>query len=136
MAQKLPQLDAVRGIAIILVLLVNTSEKYPELHWEHVVGNGWMGVDLFFVLSGFLITGILLDAKNSRGYFKNFYARRALRILPLYYAVLLFMFVAVPLLRPAEGHMVFAKSSPGGPIHSFCKIFWLGFRPWPLVRWG
>ena len=123
MAKKLPQLDAVRGIAIILVLLVNTSEKYPELHGEHLVGNGWMGVDLFFVLSGFLITGILLDAKNSPEYFKNFYARRALRILPLYYAVLLFMFVAVPLLRPSEAHTVFAKSSPWWAYPFFLQNF-------------
>jgi peptidoglycan/LPS O-acetylase OafA/YrhL len=112
MQKRLPQLDAVRGVAILLVMLVNTSDKYPQLHLQHFFGNGWMGVDLFFVLSGFLITGILLDSKPAPHYFKNFYARRALRILPLYYAVLIFMFVAVPLLRPLEAHTVFEKSSP------------------------
>ena len=123
MQQKIPQLDAVRGIAIILVLLVNTSEKYPALHLQRVVGNGWMGVDLFFVLSGFLITGILLDSKREPSYFKNFYARRALRILPLYYSVLLFMFVLVPLLRPAEGHAIFERSSPWWAYPLFLQNF-------------
>ncbi|HXM65061.1 MAG TPA: acyltransferase [Terriglobales bacterium] len=110
--KKIPQLDAVRGIAVLLVLVHNT-DKYPS-HFLHLISDdGWMGVDLFFVLSGFLITGILLDTKQSDGYFRNFYARRCLRIWPLYYSVLLFMFVIVPLLRPSEAHAVFeARSSP------------------------
>jgi peptidoglycan/LPS O-acetylase OafA/YrhL len=112
MENRLPQLDGVRGIAILLVMLVNTSDKYPQLHLQHFVGNGWMGVDLFFVLSGFLITGILLGSKTDPRYFRNFFVRRVLRILPLYYAILLLMFGLLPILRPAEGHLIFAKSSP------------------------
>jgi len=123
MDKRLPQLDAVRGVAILLVMLVNTSEKYPELHLQHFVGNGWMGVDLFFALSGFLITGILLDSKSAPHYFKSFYVRRVLRILPLYYAVLLFMFVIVPLVRPAEGHAIFEKSSPWWAYPVFLQNF-------------
>src|SRR5271156_2242863 len=105
------QLDAVRGIAVLLVLIHNT-DIYPSLHLGLIANNGWMGVDLFFVLSGFLITGILVDTKKSEGYFLNFYARRCLRIWPLYYSVLFFMFVVVPLLRPAVGSIVVARSSP------------------------
>jgi peptidoglycan/LPS O-acetylase OafA/YrhL len=57
---------------------------------------GWVGVDCFFVLSGFLITGLLFDAKNAKRYFTNFYARRILRIFPLYYAVLIFALIILP----------------------------------------
>jgi peptidoglycan/LPS O-acetylase OafA/YrhL len=108
--KRIPQLDSIRGLAVLLVLLHNTdSGRYTGI----LARDGWMGVDLFFVLSGFLITGVLLDAKNGEGYFRNFYARRCLRIWPLYYCTLFFMFVVVPVLRPSEAHNVFdAKSMP------------------------
>ena len=108
--KRLPQLDSVRGLAVLIVLMHNT-DKY---HYTGFVARfGWMGVDLFFVLSGFLITGILLDTKDSNGYFRRFYARRCLRIWPLYYFALLFMFVVVPWLRPSEAHRIFeARSMP------------------------
>ena len=94
---------------------------------------GWAWI-LFFVLSGFLITGILLDAKKSDGYFKNFYARRCLRIWPLYYALLLFMFVIVPVLRPSEGHTIFEpRSSPWWAFPIFLQNFLL---PIPTMATG
>src|SRR6185503_1713714 len=96
--KKIPQLDAVRGVAILLVILHNQSRAFPSLQLDRLFANGWMGVDLFFVLSGFLITGILVDTRQSEGYFKNFYARRCLRIWPLYSCLVVFMFVIVPLL--------------------------------------
>jgi peptidoglycan/LPS O-acetylase OafA/YrhL len=106
--KRIPQLDAMRGLAVLAVLAHNTDKG---LYTGFVARNGWMGVDLFFVLSGFLITGILLDTKTTQRYFQKFYARRCLRIWPLYYCALLFMFVVVPLLRPSEAHQVFEPRS-------------------------
>jgi peptidoglycan/LPS O-acetylase OafA/YrhL len=83
----IPQLDGVRGIAILLVL-ISHAEGYRLIDWHLWGHKGWIGVDLFFVLSGFLITGILADAKGRPNFFRNFYGRRILRILPLYAAVL------------------------------------------------
>jgi peptidoglycan/LPS O-acetylase OafA/YrhL len=110
-------------LAVLLVLVHNT-DIYPSLHLGLIARNGWMGVDLFFVLSGFLITGILVDSKNSEGYFRNFYARRCLRIWPLYYSCLFFMFVIVPFLRPSEAQTIFeARSSPWWAFPLFLQNF-------------
>jgi peptidoglycan/LPS O-acetylase OafA/YrhL len=91
----IPQFDGLRGIAILAVLFAHLTYIH-SIRSAHIFQYGRTGVDLFFVLSGFLITGILLDTKNSRGYFKNFYARRALRIWPLYYGILLLIFFLFP----------------------------------------
>jgi peptidoglycan/LPS O-acetylase OafA/YrhL len=112
MKQRIPQLDVVRGIAILIVMVHNASHNLLTLPFQGLWEYGWMGVDLFFVLSGFLITGILFDSKQTEGYFKNFYARRCLRIWPLYYSVLFLMFVVIPLLRPSIGALVIVRSTP------------------------
>jgi peptidoglycan/LPS O-acetylase OafA/YrhL len=96
-----PALDGLRGIAILLVLLHHFTILEPAgtvASWlAHVALIGWSGVDLFFVLSGFLITGILIDARGSDRYFTSFYARRTLRIFPLYYLVVFVSLEVLPL---------------------------------------
>ena len=77
-----PALNGMRGIAILLVYLDHYGFAVPGFAW---LQGGWIGVDLFFVLSGFLITGGLFDTVGERRYLPSFYAKRALRIFPLYY---------------------------------------------------
>src|SRR5262245_23583086 len=88
----IPALDAIRGLAIVVVTLYRFGGGGygPARAIDHssFVELGQHGVDLFFVLSGFLITGILFDAKGKEYYFRNFYVRRSLRIFPLYYGAL------------------------------------------------
>ncbi|MFZ0515661.1 MAG: acyltransferase [Acidobacteriaceae bacterium] len=91
-AQRILELDGLRGIAIAMVLMRHYIH-HPSLlllgpQW------GWMGVNLFFVLSGFLITSILLRLTDQRGALKIFYARRSLRLFPLYFLALLVYFIA------------------------------------------
>ncbi len=97
--RKFQSLDGLRAIAIIIVFLHHMQYHIPPLNLPAVVlrayvSQGWMGVDLFFVLSGFLITGILLDTREATNYFQGFYLRRVLRIFPLYYLVLIAVIVA------------------------------------------
>ena len=92
LSARIPELDGLRGLAILLVILchyVGNPDHTPLGFFPHrfllAFTVGWSGVDLFFVLSGFLIGGILLDARNSPQYFRAFYMRRVFRILPIYY---------------------------------------------------
>jgi len=97
----IPQLDGLRGTAVIMVLIGHAASFVEGLPYAGMVEYVRFTVDVFFVLSGFLITGILLDSKGSAHYFRNFYARRSLRVWPLYYLVLFLVFVVAPLFRPA-----------------------------------
>jgi peptidoglycan/LPS O-acetylase OafA/YrhL len=90
----IPELDGLRGLAILLVMVHRFWPRSGVGVAADVAGAGWIGVDLFFVISGFLITGILLDTKGDDGYFRNFYARRMLRIFPLYYLFVIGVFIA------------------------------------------
>src|SRR5579871_2631445 len=92
--KHIPALDGVRGIAILLVLLSHFPAPFRWMYPFQSVG--WCGVDLFFVLSGYLITGILYSSVNRPHYFRNFYIRRTLRIFPLYYAFLVLVIFILP----------------------------------------
>src|SRR5687767_7749600 len=113
---RIAALDGVRGVAIVLVVIFHVFKMAPDaidptsplfhpldraVDWLTV--SFFCGVELFFVLSGFLITGILLDSRGKPGYFRNFYARRTLRIFPLYYGVLAVVLLLIPALCMLAG---------------------------------
>ncbi|HTP28458.1 MAG TPA: acyltransferase [Anaeromyxobacteraceae bacterium] len=158
----MPALDGVRGFAILIVLLYHfvaqttvTNHLEAVINW--VLGFGFLGVNLFFLLSGFLITGILYDSRDDRRYFRNFYMRRVLRIFPLYYAVLVTVFLILPLIPSLRGseivglreHQLWAwlygvnvyLSMKGGWVLSYVEHFWSlaveehFYFVWPLVVW-
>ncbi len=105
----MPELDTLRGVAVLLVFFYHGIGYWAGGAGSEVTGAlrllvdatlwGWVGVNLFFVLSGFLITGILVDSRERPGYFKTFYYRRALRILPPYYLLLLVLPLLASLTR-------------------------------------
>lgn len=149
MRPVMPELDTVRGIAVSMVLL------YHALFWSVGVDQlagaarivarstqvGWLGVQLFFVLSGFLITGILVDSRARPDYFRRFYTRRALRILPAYVALLAvlaaagaigFAFLATSFFFMANLTQILGVPMQYGPLWSLAveEQFYL---VWPLA---
>jgi peptidoglycan/LPS O-acetylase OafA/YrhL len=158
----LPALDGVRGLAILAVLLFHfAGEVHPVGAFERVLvrvlGYGSLGVDLFFALSGFLITDILVATHAKPRYFRSFYMRRALRIFPLYYAVLAAVFFVLPLVPALRGtdlgtlgrfqawawlygvNVFLARH--GGWVMSYLTHFWSlaveehFYLFWPLLVW-
>ena len=111
-------LDGIRGIAILGVMAVHfVRTPIPQNTFEKIItkaaGWGGLGVELFFVLSGFLITGILIDSKRDAHFFRNFYARRTLRIFPLYFGILAVLLLLLPqitshlgILEPARENQI------------------------------
>jgi peptidoglycan/LPS O-acetylase OafA/YrhL len=110
------ELDGLRGIAILLVM---THRLWPRTgalaHFDSVAGIGWIGVDLFFVISGFLIAGILLDTKGEADCLRNFYVRRVLRIFPLFYLFVGGMLLTFPVLTGGFAHSAYISKS-GSPL--------------------
>jgi peptidoglycan/LPS O-acetylase OafA/YrhL len=147
----MPALDALRGLAILVVTLYRFGGGSHDVArvQENLIPFlevGERGVDLFFVLSGFLITGILFDAKQQSHYFLNFYARRTLRIFPLYYAVLFVALVLWPVEIPAQRYATWLWLYGANIVqanHGWC-LGWLNhfwslaveehfYLAWPLV---
>lgn len=108
LAGPIPALDGLRGIAILLVAFAHFIGAYhissrADAAVYETLRAGWCGVDLFFVLSGFLITGILVETKTASNYFQSFYMRRFLRIFPLYYACLALWFFGFGSVAESQG---------------------------------
>ena len=118
--RHMPALDGVRGLAILMVMFHHFTIIRPGSGVEQALASaaamGRYGVDLFFVLSGCLITGILIDTRDKAHYFKTFYTRRVLRIFPLYYLLVAVTFLVVPpatrLLSPDAARSVHAFLTP------------------------
>jgi peptidoglycan/LPS O-acetylase OafA/YrhL len=108
---RIPELDGIRGLAVLLILIAHyvfgsftpDDESILAVSVHFVFSLAWSGVDLFFVLSGFLIGGILIDQRGTENYFKTFYLRRICRIFPLYFLWLI-IFVILFFLISARFH--------------------------------
>jgi peptidoglycan/LPS O-acetylase OafA/YrhL len=149
---RIPELDGVRGLAILLVLVwhfvgspLQNEDGTLAVPAARVLRLAWSGVDLFFVLSGFLIGGILLDHRESPGYFKAFYARRFCRIFPLYFAWLALFYVVLataPALSASEpARRLFQDPLPAWSYATFTQNLLMArderFGPeWLSITWS
>jgi peptidoglycan/LPS O-acetylase OafA/YrhL len=132
---RIPEVDGLRGIAILLVMVWHCIVA-PSVSGPHTIasynadflGFTWSGVDLFFVISGFLIGGILLDHKTSTRYYRAFYVRRFFRIVPVY-LVACIAFWILALVIPPRGYgysLLFGNSPPPFTVLTFTQNFWMG----------
>ncbi len=148
--RRVPELDGLRGLAVLAVLIWHCVGGALDLDqaWARWILNAlnltWTGVDLFFVLSGFLIGGIMLDHCNASNFFKVFYARRTLRIFPIYYVVVLTYVLALggglarhhPVIQP-----LLEPQAPLWSYFTFTQNFLFahsgnGGAPWLRVTWS
>ncbi len=121
-ATRIPELDGLRGLAILLVIFYHytngealTRANGLAYYVERIASPGWTGVNLFFVLSGFLIGGILIDARGSDTYFRTFYIRRFFRIIPIYYLWICLYIALVSAAGPAiQARSFSGKALPRG----------------------
>lgn len=125
-------------MAILLVMVFHMSfmegRGSVDSAAKTLISAGWCGVDLFFVLSGFLITGILYDTKANRGYFRLFYARRSLRIFPLYYAVVFASLVLLPAIASYLPEAGRAKLDRFGRIEGDEWMYWTYLSNFAIAR--
>jgi peptidoglycan/LPS O-acetylase OafA/YrhL len=146
---RIPELDGLRGAAISLVVLFHSFYYSPPpghhptglirsafVFLERFFAIGWTGVDLFFVLSGFLIGGILLDVRGSPNYFKTFYLRRFYRIIPVYY-----VWIALYLLLNAILGQFFSGARTAAVLLLFLQNFGMAYTSqlagaWFLPAWS
>lgn len=92
----IPELQGLRGIAVLAVVFYHCAPRLVGMRVHYAALWGWAGVNLFFVLSGFLITSILLESRSKPHYFRNFYARRVLRIWPVCVLLLVVVYLEAP----------------------------------------
>lgn len=135
LSRRIPELDGLRGLAIAMVVYIHyvwfaigDGSPTPLVYLRAATRPLWSAVDLFFVLSGFLIGGNLLDARDSPNYFKTFYVRRFCRVLPIYYLFLIavgigYVFVYKPIGPTLD--WIFAGSLPWYSYLSFGQNFWM-----------
>lgn len=132
---RLLPLDGVRGLAVLVVIIHNSgwiageSQLFVLKLANAIMATGWIGVQVFFVLSGFLITGILLDTKGKPHFFRSFYLRRVLRIFPLYYLVVALVVVVAPLLAWSPAWAAAIRNS-----HRWA--YWLYVQNWVTTSPG
>lgn len=156
---RIPAMDGLRGIAVLLILLFHAPGLRALIdheYWRAVGRQFWIGVDIFFVLSGYLITRVLIESRDRQNYFRGFYWRRALRILPAYWTVLILTGIATWWLQPdlyqnylglLPRHLLFVQNWPVvvngvftdewalAPLWSIAveEQFYL---VWPLLLWA
>jgi peptidoglycan/LPS O-acetylase OafA/YrhL len=132
----IPELQGLRGLAVLAVVVYHCHPRLEGTWIYSAVLWGWAGVNLFFVLSGFLITSILIEAREKPHYFRNFYGRRALRIWPVYVLVLVVCYANAPwFIGPSVMEAV--KAAPWLAYIFFVQnLFHLALPPAMVPTWS